>query len=196
MSLSGSDLEEAKQQARHRLRQARASLPRAERNRAEARIVGALDEALRDVAVVGLYAAAGSEVSLDALAARLEARGVDLAWPRVDGDELRLHIAQTGSLRPGYRGLREPAADAGVCTLEALDVLIVPGVGFDRHGRRLGQGGGFYDRLLGDSTTLQTIGVAFAVQIVPVVPTDATDLSVGTVVTEIAQATRGSWRVY
>ena len=74
----------------------------------------------------------------------------------------------------------EPPPDPG-----SIDVVIVPGVAFTSDGERLGQGGGWYDRFLvrlGPDVT--TIGVAFAAQIVPALPTDPHDVAVDMVVTD------------
>ena len=82
-------------------------------------------------------------------------------------------------------GLREPRS--GVLRVEAatLDVVIVPGLAFDDQGRRLGRGGGFYDRFLSTlPATCITIGVGFANQIVEHVPTQPHDARVHAVVSD------------
>ena len=64
-----------------------------------------------------------------------------------------------------------------------IDVVVVPGVAFTIDGRRLGQGGGWYDRFLaevGDETVM--IGVCFAEQVVSVVPQESHDISVHCVI--------------
>lgn len=66
-------------------------------------------------------------------------------------------------------------------------VAIVPGVGFDRRGTRLGRGGGFYDRALADLRALgavTAIGLAYEVQIVEALPRDVWDEGVDIVVSE------------
>lgn len=82
-------------------------------------------------------------------------------------------------------GLREPRADVMRVDPATLDVVIVPGLAFDAQGRRLGRGGGFYDRFLSTLPgTCITIGVGFANQIVGEVPTDAHDARVHAVVSD------------
>ena len=74
-----------------------------------------------------------------------------IVWlPRVDGDTLTWHpLRDASALRPGWRGLREPDPHrAPPRPLPDAVLLIVPGLGFAPDGVRLGQGGGFYDRLL------------------------------------------------
>lgn len=81
--------------------------------------------------------------------------------------------AALDALVPGVFGLREPAPDAGPCepaivpSME-LDVVLVPGLGFDREGGRLGHGPGHYDRLLAPVADIDRpwrIGVCFAEQL-------------------------------
>jgi 5-formyltetrahydrofolate cyclo-ligase len=67
------------------------------------------------------------------------------------------------------------------------DLLLVPLIGFDGDGNRLGQGGGYYDRtlpLLRRQRSILAIGVAFSVQFVPSLPCVATDQRLDAVVTE------------
>lgn len=63
-------------------------------------------------------------------------------------------------------------------------VLLVPLVGFDRAGRRLGQGGGFYDRWLAAYPDARRIGVAWSVQEVEALPVEPWDMPLDAIVTE------------
>jgi 5-formyltetrahydrofolate cyclo-ligase len=66
-----------------------------------------------------------------------------------------------------------------------LDLVVVPGVAFDRRGARVGYGGGFYDRLLPRLRAgVPPIAIAFALQIVPEVPEGGMDRRVDAIVTE------------
>jgi 5-formyltetrahydrofolate cyclo-ligase len=128
------------------------------------------------------YASFGAEVPTDALIERLLRAGVTVLLPAVDGDRLR--AAPVGSLdevAPGYRGIREPVRRAAVEA--AADVILVPGVAFDEAGRRLGFGGGFYDRYLAEAFGFR-VGMCFEAQIVEEVPVSAGDVPVEVVVTE------------
>jgi 5-formyltetrahydrofolate cyclo-ligase len=65
------------------------------------------------------------------------------------------------------------------------DVIVVPGLAFTVDGRRLGQGGGWYDRFLaGRRADCRTIGVCFAPQLVDNLPTDEHDVTLDAVVTD------------
>ena len=66
-------------------------------------------------------------------------------------------------------------------------VLIVPLVGFDRHGSRLGYGGGFYDRTLSDlrrAGQVTAIGLAWGAQELPLIPVEPTDEPLDVIVTD------------
>jgi 5-formyltetrahydrofolate cyclo-ligase len=66
---------------------------------------------------------------------------------------------------------------------DCIDVIIVPGIGFDRGGGRLGRGGGFYDKFLGQSRPPVVIGVCFDEQLVSCVPREQHDQEMNVVVT-------------
>lgn len=167
---------------------ARRDLSAGERQRAAERAVtrlAALPEVHR-ARVVLLYAAMRDELDPAGLLPILAERGVRSVFPRVRGDGLELAAASDPrSLRPGYRGIREPVGPA--FDPELVDVAVVPGVAFDVTGGRIGQGGGHYDRLLPQlSERSLRIGACFACQVVPRVPRGGHDALVDVVVTERA----------
>ncbi|WP_245523414.1 5-formyltetrahydrofolate cyclo-ligase [Spirochaeta thermophila] len=121
-----------------------------------------LDEALRE----------GKRVYVPRIA------GGGIGWGRY-GPGVRLVRHELGFLQPeeeGERGVRP-------------EVVLVPGLGFDRAGRRLGRGGGWYDRLLVGEA--RAVGVCFACQVVEAVPEEEHDVRVAYVVTE-----QGFFRCY
>jgi 5-formyltetrahydrofolate cyclo-ligase len=68
---------------------------------------------------------------------------------------------------------------------DGVDVVVVPGVAFDRAGRRVGYGGGFYDRFLPRTRPgALAVAVAFALQVVDAVPHGGGDRGVQVIVTE------------
>lgn len=80
----------------------------------------------------------------------------------------------------GYN-IHEPEGEE--CSLENIDLIIVPGVAFDREGNRLGRGKGFYDRLLHDLAAYK-VGVCFSFQLLDSVPVDPHDVKMDTVISE------------
>ena len=88
-------------------------------------------------------------------------------------------------IEAGYRGIPEPRAGCREIQLGDVDWVLVPGVAFDAAGRRLGYGGGYYDRLLPLlPTTVPRVAGAFDLQIVEAVPAAAHDIGVDCVITE------------
>ena len=81
-------------------------------------------------------------------------------------------IASTKELISGSYGVPEPRYDAAKkISSEDLDLVVVPGVAFDKANNRLGRGAGYYDRFLSQlPSTVPSIGLAYDFQLVPVIP--------------------------
>jgi 5-formyltetrahydrofolate cyclo-ligase len=140
----------------------------------------------RPAARVALYAALPDELPLSALFARLVWAGREPLLPRIRGADLEFAGARSRSvLRPGPHGVLEPPACAPARALAPGDVVLLPGVAFDRAGQRLGRGGGFYDRAFRSARPGPLrIGVAFAFQLRSEVPHASQDRRVDAIVTE------------
>jgi 5-formyltetrahydrofolate cyclo-ligase len=125
------------------------------------------------------------------------AAGKTVAVPRVDDARrmLELHALTDpiGDIVPGFRGIPEPRADAPGVSPASVDWVLVPGVAFDRDGRRVGYGGGYYDRLLPllRPGTPRVAG-AYDIQLVAHVPSAPHDLTVDTIVTETQTIVAGA----
>ncbi|MDE6100771.1 MAG: 5-formyltetrahydrofolate cyclo-ligase [Paramuribaculum sp.] len=102
--------------------------------------------------------------------------------PRVNGVNLELLPYEKTSLKMGAFQIEEPSGD-DIVDPDRIDLIIVPGVAYDRNGNRVGRGKGFYDRLLG-STRAFTIGVGYDFQLVNEIETDPFDVPVDMVITE------------
>ncbi len=117
------------------------------------------------------------------------AAGKTVALPRVDGASrmLELHAAQDirRDTAPGYRGIPEPLPELPRVDIATVDWVLVPGVAFDVRGRRLGYGGGFYDRLLAlFDDAVPRIAGAFDLQVIAEVPAAPHDLVVDAIATQ------------
>ncbi len=118
------------------------------------------------------------------------AAGKAVVLPRVNAGTrmLELHCVTDieREVATGYRGIPEPTPASPRFSAEAIDWILVPGVAFDLTGRRLGYGGGFYDRLLSQvSEEVPRVAGAFELQVVPAVPAAPHDLKVDAIVTEL-----------
>ena len=110
-----------------------------------------------------------------------------LLLPCVDGDDLLLR-QYTGpdSLQPGPQfGIPEPVGPVFE-HLDSIDIIIVPGVAFDRSRNRMGRGRGFYDRLLKSTANAIKVGVAFDFQIFDDIPVEPFDVPMDEVISENA----------
>jgi 5-formyltetrahydrofolate cyclo-ligase len=117
------------------------------------------------------------------------AAGKAVAVPRVNHAARMLDLHEVRDVArdtsPGYRGIPEPSPMLPRVDAGAIEWVLVPGVAFDLVLRRLGYGGGFYDRLLPllPAGTVRIAG-AFEVQVVERVPASPHDLTVDALITE------------
>ena len=164
-------------QARARL----AALDPAEHRERSRQLLARLREmpALRFARRALLFAPLPSEPDIDLLWTLGAVADKQCAYPRVEGMGMRLYYVRgLAELEPTRWGLREPPQLAArEADIGDFQVVLVPGLAFDPAGRRLGRGGGFYDRLLerrGQRTTV--IGCCFAfqraVEMLPTAPHD------------------------
>lgn len=200
------DVDAAKAALRETMLRRRAELP-AERTAAAgaaicARVLG-LPE-WRQAGTVLLYAPIVHEVDCRPLIHAGLAARKRVALPRVrsrdDGSGVLRPVRPRGmdgvaitrfpdDLRPGVLRILEPAGD-DVVDPSGIDLVVAPGLAFDGACRRLGYGGGFYDRYLsGLRERTLVLGVCFDVQRVAEVPVGPLDRRVHAVITEA-----GIWR--
>lgn len=129
-------------------------------------------EAFRAAHSVLCYWPLAGEVNLIPLIEKYATDKVMLL-PVVFGKELILkRFEGKAQMQPGSFGIFEPL---GVVYDKAVDVALIPGVGFSPEGHRLGRGKGYYDRYL-PSVDAFRIGVAFREQVVPDIPCDEWDV--------------------
>ena len=114
------------------------------------------------------------------------ALGKNVIVPKSDKKNRKLILSKLDNwadLVKGAYGILEPKKINQI-SVDEIDLIIVPGVGFDGQGRRIGHGKGYYDNLLSNSKNALHIGLAFEFQIVEEIPTEAHDIPMQRIVTE------------
>ena len=138
--------------------------------------------------VVLFYISYDNEVYTHDMIKESISKGKHIVVPISDKKNRRLILSEFdewNTLEPGSYGILEPRKDKiKEIPLDKVDLIIVPGVGFDEKGRRVGHGKGYYDNLLRNSTKAMHIGLAFELQIVDHIPTEEHDVKVDKIVTE------------
>jgi 5-formyltetrahydrofolate cyclo-ligase len=132
--------------------------------------------------IVGVYYAFGSEVKTDLIIEQARSLGKKVALPSVEGDSLTFYELSSGKyLVKGRFGIMEPLPYGPVD--DKIDLLIVPGIAFDKKGYRLGYGKGYYDKYLAKKR-IASIGLAYSFQLLEDLPRDKHDERLDAVATE------------
>jgi 5-formyltetrahydrofolate cyclo-ligase len=177
-----------KELLRGRIRNLRRQLDPSRRDLASAAIFSRLETlpVFQQAQAIQTYVALRHEVDTHELIRRLLREGKQVAVPKVEsGSELRQYfIKDFSELRPGAFGILEPESVPNrLASPEQFDLVLVPGLAFDRAGHRLGAGKGYYDRFLAQ-VSAPKIALAFAFQIFEKVLIEAHDQQVDMIVTE------------
>ncbi len=190
MTGATNSLNDAKKALRTAVLAARDAMPADARHAAAKaitqRLVGL--DAYRDANSVLTYMSFGTEPDTQHFFDRLLRDGKMTVLPRIDkaSKSLKLHRVEShADLVDGVWGIREPRADAPLVAIADIDVVLMPGLAFDRAGNRLGHGAGYYDRLL--ATVLRKplrVAAAFDCQVVNAVPTGPDDQPFHLLITE------------
>ncbi len=178
---------QTKGELRTELRARRRALTIEERERANAVITAAVLEhpSVTAARCVHVYLATAAEVATSEIIRTLVDRGVSVVvpWMEADGSmgATELLTEDLGAISlDGPRGVPCAPVHRDV-NLSYVDVVIVPVVGVDRQGHRLGMGAGHYDRFLSGHPSVTCIAVAFACQVVDELPTEPHDVAMTTV---------------
>lgn len=143
--------------------------------------------ALKQAQTLGLYMSKGSEVrTLPILKKLLQLKKI-VAIPKVTPRSLNLHFHVIKNLQDcelGMFSILEPNSKCPRIHPKKIQVLIVPGIAFDKRGYRLGYGKGFYDRFIKKYKNDLTIGLTYHKTFVPKLPHQKTDMPVHLVITD------------
>jgi len=187
-------MQQGKDDVRREMRARRKAVSPAGRARASAIIceklscnagLGECVDPLETGSPVAVYLASSDEIDLGEYIERVLDFDGKVVAPRWNGETYELAVLKgldERHLRRGPMGIMEPA-DAEIVPSKEVYGWIVPGLAFTRGGRRLGYGGGWYDRLLADAPKdAVKIGVAYSFQVVEDLPSEPHDVALSAVV--------------
>ena len=138
----------------------------------------AASEAYRQAKSIYGYLPYNQEVRTVPMLERAIRDGKRVAVPKCYGDEMRfIWMEDLSKVEKGYAGIPEPVEDGPVADDETALVLM-PGLAFDPEGRRIGYGGGFYDRFLAKEPNHPTLALCYDFQIFAKLETEAFDIPV------------------
>ncbi|MBM4141538.1 MAG: 5-formyltetrahydrofolate cyclo-ligase [Nitrospira sp.] len=180
-----------KKKLRKEIIEIRNSIPSLERKKKDLRIIKKLITMpeFKKAYTVLFYASFRTEVNtIDMMKESLK-MGKRVVLPKVDKDRHKLNlyeIKDTGELSLGYSGIPEPfLSDERLIDINDIDLMIIPGIGFDYSGNRLGYGAGYYDALLFSMhEKIPLIALAYEEQLVQSIPSEHHDIKVDIIVTD------------
>lgn len=149
--------------------------------------------AWKNAPAIAVFVSYKDELNTRPIIERAWLEGKEIVTPKVRNLKNRemdfIKIRSWEDVGEGYKGILEPISDqAATVTPETL--VLLPGLAFDRHGWRLGYGGGFYDAFLGKMEKRPPcIGLCFSEQIVEEVPHEQFDASIDKICSEIGLET-------
>ena len=157
---------------------------KAESSEAICRHLLALDE-YKSAKIVFAFAGTEKEIDTSLFMNETIAAGKTLILPRCAAEHaIDLCVVRSmDDLEAGAYGILEPKKNCALVTAADIDFAVVPCLSFDRKGRRLGQGGGYYDRFLAHADCC-TVGLIRAAFLLDALPAEWNDVPVSAVITE------------
>lgn len=145
------------------------------------------DSLYKDSDVVYCYASFRDEVSTKEIIETTLASGKKLAVPRVVGRRKMefCYIRNRADLRPGFCSIPEPGPWCRKAPFPADgNLVLIPGAAFDRHGIRIGYGGGYYDSYFAGKRRCILAALAYSIQCADKLPSDSHDVAADVIFTE------------
>ena len=144
-------------------------------------------ELIRDGETVMVYTSKEKEVNTVPLITALLQRGNPVVVPIIVKEDVSLRLSYLRDLSvlvPSTFGVPEPIGGEIPVAHGDIDTIILPMLGFDGTGGRIGYGAGYYDRFLEKNPNLRKIGIAFACQEMEKLPVDEKDSPMDSIITE------------
>ena len=169
-----------KKTLRKMIREKKRAMTEAQIQEASARLAQQLYQSplYRQATTIYGYLPYNQEVRTIPMLEQALAEGKRVAVPKVYGDEMRfLYIDDLSRVEKGYAGIPEPIDDEPVA-VDPTALVLMPGLAFDRMGRRIGYGGGFYDKFLSAEPDHPTLALCYGFQMLDELPTEEFDIPV------------------
>lgn len=139
-----------------------------------------------------IYISYGSEINTKKIINRALKENKKIYVPRTEFITKTMdavEITSLGNLKENSYGILEPLKESAGINPNELDLIVVPGVAFDRNGGRMGYGAGFYDRYFikinkDNVKRITKLALAYDFQVIDKVPMDEQDIPVNYVITE------------
>jgi 5-formyltetrahydrofolate cyclo-ligase len=180
-------MREEKNRVRQSLRQCKESLTPEERLKKSTRICNYLLDLISDSETVMVYTSKEKEVNTVPLITALLERRNPIVVPIIVKEDISLRLSylkDRAVLVPSTFGVPEPIGSEIPADPNDIDTIVLPMLGFDKNGGRIGYGAGYYDRFLSKNLTMQKIGIAYACQEVESLPVDENDIRMNCIITE------------
>lgn len=180
-------MREEKNRVRQQMRQNREALTPEERKAKSQAICRHVLRLISNGQTVMIYSAKELEANTAPLIRSLLDRGNPVVVPIIVKADVSLRLSylrDPAVLVPSTFGVREPIGNEIPADPRDIHTIILPMLGFDRKGGRLGYGAGYYDRFLARNPQIRKIGIAFACQETERVPFDKNDIHMNCVITE------------
>ena len=137
------------------------------------------DDDFKKARIVMIYSTLPDEVQTQAFLEKWRYRK-KIILPTVVGDDIvPVELAEETTFAVGDFNILEPQNEPYT---GGYDLIVVPGVAFDRNGNRIGRGRGYYDRFLCKHLNVRRIGICFDFQLVDEVPTEPNDIKMDKVI--------------
>jgi 5-formyltetrahydrofolate cyclo-ligase len=180
-------MRELKNSIRQILRQRKEAMIPEDRLEKSKRVCYHLMTLIQDGETVMVYTSKEKEVNTKPLITTLFEHGNPVIVPIIVKDDISLRLSYLRDfsvLVPSTFGVPEPVGNEILATGENVDTIILPMLGFDRTGGRMGYGAGYYDRFLAKNQNVRKIGIAFACQEYDNLPVDENDIPMDYSITE------------
>jgi 5-formyltetrahydrofolate cyclo-ligase len=180
-------MREQKSSIRKILRERKDAMEPEDRLEKSATICRHLLTLIRDSETVMAYTSKAMEVNTMPIITSLLARKNPVIVPIIVKEDVSLRLSylrDVAALVPSTFGVPEPIGSEIPAQGGDVDTILLPMLGFDRTGGRIGYGAGYYDRFLEKYPGLRKIGIAFACQEIDSLPLDETDVRMDHIITD------------